>query len=72
MPHVDITMVPGRDDHAKRELAQKVQAFPAQELEMGEQFVSVSIKDIAKEQWGVHMAAMTDKVMFAAPFSGGK
>ncbi len=71
MPHVDITMIPGRDDNAKRQLAQKVQAFLARELRIEEQFVSVSIEDVSKEQWGAHMAAMTDKIMFVAPFSGG-
>ena len=38
MPHVDITMIPGRDDNAKRQLAQKVQAFLARELRIEEQF----------------------------------
>lgn len=32
MPHVDITMIPGRDDHAKKEIALKVQHFLAEEF----------------------------------------
>lgn len=54
MPHVDITMIPGRDDNAKRQLAQKVQAFLARELRIEEQFVSVSIEDVSKEQGRAH------------------
>ena len=34
MPHVDITMIPGRDEIAKKEMALKVQTFLAEELGM--------------------------------------
>ena len=33
MPHIDITMIPGRDDTAKKELAVKIQRFVADELQ---------------------------------------
>ena len=46
MPHVDITMIPGRDDTAKKEIALKVQQFLAKELNIDEKFVSVSIEDV--------------------------
>lgn len=61
MPHVDITMIPGRDDTAKKEIALKVQQFLARELNIEEQFVSVSIEDISKEEWESHMNGMKDK-----------
>ena len=64
MPHIDITMIPGRDDKAKKEIALKVQSFLAKELGIGEQFVSVSIEDIPKEKWEKHMQGMKDKVRF--------
>lgn len=67
MPHIDITMIPGRDDTAKKEIAVKVQHFLATELKIDEKFVSVSIEDVAKEEWTAHMERLKDKKMFVAP-----
>lgn len=67
MPHVDITMIPGRDDNAKREIALKVQRFLSEELNIDEKFVSVSIEDVPKENWNKHMEGLSDKVMFVRP-----
>ena len=67
MPHVDITMIPGRDDTAKKEIALKVQQFLAKELNIEEKFVSVSIEDIEKENWSAHMEHMKGKKMFVTP-----
>ena len=61
MPHVDITMIPGRDDTAKKEIALKVQQFLAKELNIDEKFVSVSIEDVPKEEWNAHMERLKDK-----------
>ncbi len=67
MPHVDITMIPGRDDSAKKEIAVKVQQFLAKELNIDEKFVSVSIEDVPKEEWKAHMERLKDKKMFVEP-----
>lgn len=67
MPHVDITMIPGRDDTAKKEIALKVQQFLAKELNIDEKFVSVSIEDVPKEEWDDHMERLKDKKMFVEP-----
>lgn len=67
MPHIDITIIPGRDGTAKREIAVKVQKFLAKELNIEEKYVSVSMEDIEKENWNVHMENMKDKKMFVAP-----
>lgn len=67
MPHIDITMIPGRDDAAKKEIAVKVQQFLAKELNIEEKFVSVSIEDVAKEEWNAHMERLKDKKMFVEP-----
>lgn len=67
MPHIDITMIPGRDDTAKKEIAVKVQQFLAEELNIDEKFISVSIEDVAKEEQNAHMEKMTDKKMFVSP-----
>lgn len=67
MPHIDITMIPGRDDTAKKEISVKVQQFLAKELNIDEKFVSVSIEDVAKEEWNAHMEHLKDKKMFVEP-----
>lgn len=67
MPHVDITMIPGRDDNAKKEIALKVQQFLAEQLHIDEKFVSVSIEEVPKENWGKHMEELSDRVMFVKP-----
>ncbi len=67
MPHIDITMIPGRDDTAKKEIAVKVQQFLARELNIDEKFISVSIEDVAKEKWSAHMERLKDKKMFVEP-----
>lgn len=67
MPYIDITMIPGRDDTAKKEIAVKVQQFLAKELNIDEKFVSVSIEDVAREEWTSHMECLKDKKMFVEP-----
>lgn len=67
MPHIDITMIPGRDDRAKKEIAVKVQQFLAKELNIDEKFVSVSIEDVEKEEWAAHMERLKDRTMFVEP-----
>ncbi|WP_122641926.1 tautomerase family protein [Luxibacter massiliensis] len=68
MPHVDITMIPGRDEGAKLIIAQKVQKFLAEELKIEEKYVSVSVEDVPKEKWSEHMDKMQDKVMFVKEY----
>ena len=67
MPHIDITMIPGRDDTVKKELDVKVQQFFSKELNINKKFVSVSIEDVAKEEWTAHMERLKDKKMFVEP-----
>lgn len=67
MPHVAITMIPGRDDETKQALALKTQAFLVQELGIDPKFVSVSIEDIPKENWTKSMEQFSDEIMFVKP-----
>lgn len=64
MPHIDITMIPGRDDKTKQVLANKVQRFLAEELQIDPKLVSVSIEDVEKENWSQHMNSLKGKRMF--------
>ena len=67
MPHVAITMIPGRDETTKRELAQKTQAFLQKELGIDPKFVSVSIQDIPMEDWQKSMEQFPDDIMYVKP-----
>ena len=67
MPHVAITMIPGRDREAKRALAQKTQAFLVKELAIDPKFVSVSIQDIPLEDWAKSMEQFSEDILFVKP-----
>lgn len=72
MPHIAITMIPGRDDETKRALALKTQAFLVGELGIDPKLISVSIQDILKEEWSASMKQFPDEIMFVKPgVSGG-
>lgn len=67
MPHIAITMIPGRDEETKQALARKTQAFLVEELGIDPKFVSVSIQDIPKEEWAESMKQFPDEIMFVKP-----
>ncbi|MBQ4062343.1 MAG: tautomerase family protein [Christensenellaceae bacterium] len=67
MPHIDITMFPGRDDKVKSELAKKVRLFIADELSIDKSVVSVSVKDIEKEKWMEHIKTFSEDTMYEKP-----
>lgn len=67
MPHVAITMIPGRDDAAKRALALKTQEFLVRELGIDPKFVSVSIEDIPMEDWQKSMEQFPDDILYVKP-----
>lgn len=67
MPHVAITMIPGRDNETKQALALKTQAFLVRELGIDPKFVSVSIQDVPKEDWNQSMEQFPDEIMFVKP-----
>ena len=51
MPHIAITMFPGRDDKTKEALAGKMKETLVKELGVSESVVSVSVQDVRKEDW---------------------
>lgn len=67
MPHVAITMIPGRDEDTKRTLAQKTQEFLVKELGIEPKFVSVSVQDIPMEDWQKSMEQFTDDILYVKP-----
>ena len=67
MPHIAITMIPGRDEEAKRALAQKMQDFMVKELGIDAKFVSVSVQDIPAEDWAKSMKQFPDDILYVKP-----
>lgn len=67
MPHIAITMIPGRDKEVKKALALKVQELLVSELKIDPKFVSVSIQDIPMEEWENSMKKFSDDIMFVKP-----
>ena len=64
MPHVAITMFPGRDRKIKAALAEKVKKFVAAELGIDKKVVSVSIEDVEKEDWNDSLKRFPAESMF--------
>lgn len=67
MPHVAITMIPGRNNEQKIEIAQKVQKFLANELKLENKYISVSIEDIPLENWDDSMKKVPDSILYVKP-----
>lgn len=66
MPHIDITMYPGRNNEIKNRLAEKVQQTVADELKVDKGAVSVSIEDVPKDKWDEHLKQF-EKNLFIRP-----
>ena len=67
MPHVAITMIPGRNTQQKKALAEKVQELMTKELQIDGKFVSVSVEDIPMETWQKSMEKFPDDIMYVRP-----
>ncbi len=75
MPHIAITMIPGRDERTKMDLAKKAQAFLVAELSVDPRFVSVSVEDIPMTDWEKSMEKFPEDILFVKPggnADGGK
>lgn len=67
MPHIAVTMIPGRDSSTKKALAEKLQRFLADELGIDTGVVSVSIQDIPMQEWNESMQKFPEEIMFVPP-----
>lgn len=52
MPHIAITMLPGRTPEQKKSLARKLREVLSEELNVDNLLVSVSVSDLPIEGWG--------------------
>lgn len=67
MPHIAVTMIPGRDSATKKKLAEKLHRFLANELAIDPGVVSVSIQDIPMQDWSESMKKFSEDIMFIPP-----
>ncbi|MDR2010896.1 MAG: 4-oxalocrotonate tautomerase family protein [Bacteroidales bacterium] len=64
MPHIAITMFPGRDEQTKQKLAHIMQEALCEELGISKETISVSIEDIPKNEWEDSMKKIPEDAMF--------
>lgn len=64
MPHIAITMYPGRGAEAKKALAKKMQDAMAEELQIDKKVISVSVEDIERDKWDDNMSQIAEDDMF--------
>ena len=64
MPHVDISMLPGRDDELKKKVAEAVLETMLKELGCQRSHLSVAIHDVELSEWNekVHDKVDASKV----------
>ena len=64
MPHIEISMYPGRDEKTKKEFAEKLRDFAAEVLNVPKSAFSVSIKDVPKDEWEEHIKKYSEENFF--------
>lgn len=64
MPHIAITMFPGRDEDTKQKLAHAMQDALSKELGISKEVISVSVEDIPKDEWENSMKKIPGDAMF--------
>ncbi len=60
MPHIAITMLPGRTPEQKKSLACRLREALASELGVDKLLVSVSVEDLALENWDGFLKGLPD------------
>lgn len=67
MPHIAITMYPGRTPEQKQNIANKVQELFVEELGIDKKVISVSVEDIPKEKWEDSMKEFSEDIIYIKP-----
>ena len=63
MPHIAVTMLPGRDRETKRILAEKLCCTLIETLGVDPRFVSVSVEDVEMQDWEHRMQDIPEDAM---------
>lgn len=67
MPHIAVTMLPGRDRDTKMALAEKLRDTMIEALGVDEKFVSVSVEDIEMKDWEASMRRIPAEMIIIDP-----
>ena len=64
MPHIAISMYPGRSREEKAALAEKVRTLVSEELKKDPKVVTVSVHDVPAEKWQEHLDTIPGEERF--------
>lgn len=67
MPHIAVTMLPGRDWRTKQILAEKLCNTLIETLGVESKFVSVSVEDIEMREWESSMQRIPENTIIINP-----
>ncbi len=67
MPHIDVSLYPGRSPEVKKELAQKIVDFLSAELKLSAEAFSVSVTEIEKEKFAEEVVKKFDRKDMVIP-----
>lgn len=72
MPHITITLLPGRTPEQKKSLARRLKEVLACELDINPVIVSVSVKDLPIEGWNGFLENLPEDEIFIPENDNGK
>lgn len=67
MPHIAVTMYPGRTPEQKQRLAEKLRQTVMEELHVPAQVVSVTVQDVEKSRWAESLSQFPGESFFVKP-----
>ncbi|WP_298614179.1 tautomerase family protein [uncultured Odoribacter sp.] len=67
MPHIAVSMLPGRNREVKQELAERLRDTLMETLGVDEKFVSVSVEDVELEDWDDSMKRFPEEHILINP-----
>lgn len=67
MPHIAVTMLPGRSRAIKQYLAEKLRDTLIDVLGVDSKYISVSIEDVEMKDWDKSMERIKDESMIINP-----
>lgn len=67
MPHIAVTMLPGRDREIKQILAEKLCNTLIETLGVDAKFVSVSVEDVKMKDWDNSMQRIREETIIINP-----
>lgn len=67
MPHIAVSMLPGRSRKVKQELAERLRDTLMETLGVDEKFISVSVEDVELKDWDDSMKRFPEENILINP-----